>query len=422
MPLTRHGARRAVLAWLAVASPAVAQTPVRLPAEDNVLTGKPTPIFGIGRDEGEEWEILGRVVQVAFDRNDNLYVYDASGPRITVYDASGKFVRQIGQKGEGPGEYMNPAGFVLLSNGNIAVQDNANYHLFGPDGKYLRTAMRPQAGGVFILGGLGLTGVVGDAVLSRGRAPIPGFDHAPPGADGTVKLPIVLDRLDETVTRSTLYEISQPAPKVEQQQAGPGGRGRMIMTRTQAKVFQPEINLAALPGAAVISHDAGYRLVVVNADGSVARVLERPLTPRKVTKRDQDRARDYERERLRTTPMPRISFSGSGGTTIGSAGGSMSEDEINKVLQQLEFADEIAVIRKLLGDPRGQIWVERTANQDPYAQGPIDILDVSGRYIGTLRDQPLPSAISPSGRAAYVVKDEMDVQRVEVRQLPAAWR
>jgi hypothetical protein len=199
----------------------------------------PTAIFGIGKDEGEEWEIMGRVGQVAFDRNDNLYVFESSGPRISVFDASGKFVRQIGKKGEGPGGYMNPAGFVILPDGNIAVQDNGNYHLFAADGRYIRTAMRPGSGNITIIGGSGLAGAVSDAVLLRGHAPIPGFPQTTPSPDGTMKLPIVLDRLGEAVTRSTLYEISQPAPKIQQQQGVPGGC-RMMVTSARPKVIQPD--------------------------------------------------------------------------------------------------------------------------------------------------------------------------------------
>jgi hypothetical protein len=34
----------------------------------------------------------------------------------------------------------------------------------------------------------------------------------------------------------------------------------------------------------------------------------------------------------------------------------------------------------------------------------------------------MPDAISATGRAAYVEKDDMDVEKVVVRALPPAWR
>jgi hypothetical protein len=405
---------------LFLAAPAFAQNTVRLPAEDNVLSAAPAAMFSIGKDEGQDWELLARVTQVGFDSKDNLYVFDAGTSRLLVFDARGAFVRQIGKKGEGPGEFANAFGFALLSDGTIAVADNGNYHLFAPDGTFKRTAFRPSSGGTIMIAAGGLMGVLHDNILIRGRSPIPGFRGEPVSPDGTVKVPIQLDALGETVTRTTLYEITRTAPKVEQQQMGP--RGGFVMTRSQAKVFEPQIHLTTIPDAAVIAHETTYRVHVVDANGRITRTLERPFPARRVTRRDQDRAREFERERMRTTPMPSVTFSGGGGNVTRSGGARMSDQEIDEQLKNLVFAEEIALIRRVLGDPSGRIWVERTAD-DPYADGPIDILDAaSARYIGTLRNQRLPAAISASGRAAWIVKDELDVQRVEVKQLPASWR
>jgi hypothetical protein len=50
-------------------------------------------------------------------------------------------------------------------------------------------------------------------------------------------------------------------------------------------------------------------------------------------------------------------------------------------------------------------------------------VDANGRYIGTLPAQPLPNAVSASGLAAWVTTDdELGVERVTVRRLPAGWR
>jgi hypothetical protein len=177
-----------------------------------------------------------------------------------------------------------------------------------------------------------------------------------------------------------------------------------------------------MPDAAIIAHETAYRVQIVSPNGSIARVVERPLPVRKVTKRDQDRAREFERERMSTTNLPTIAFSGGGGGVTRSGGGRMTSQQIEERIQGLTFAEEIPHIRKIIGDPSGRLWIERTA-QDPFADGPIDLVDVkASRYIGTLRSQTMPAAISATGRAAWILKDDMDVQRVEVRQLPASWR
>lgn len=428
---------RLASAWgaaaIALAVPRVhAQNPVRLPAADRVLTGNPAPVFAIGREEGEDWEILANVTQVAFDRADNVYVLDAGSSRILVFDRDGRYLHRIGQKGGGPGEYQNPVGIAILPDGNLAVQDNLNYHMFRTDGTYIRTvtpAPTGEAGGSgqrVRIGGIGASGAVGNAMLVRGMAPLPGLNRAATGLPtapqnaATVKLPIHLDRIGEHVTRTTIYEIEQTAPEVTSRQAGPGGRGGIVMTRRRQRMFEPAVNIAALPTAAVISHESNYRIHVVHADGSNARIIERPFAPRRVTRRDQDRAREYQREQLRNMSMPSVSMSTPGGGTFSTGGNRLSDDQIEQQLREMEFAEEIAIIRRMLGDPQNRIWIERTG-PDPFEPGPIDLIDAAGRYIGTIRDLTMPVAVSASGLAAWIVKDEMDVQRVEVRQLPA-WR
>jgi hypothetical protein len=66
-------------------------------------------------------------------------------------------------------------------------------------------------------------------------------------------------------------------------------------------------------------------------------------------------------------------------------------------------------------------WLQRRQN-DGSDRGPIDLLTASGHYIGTLPPQRMPVAVSASGRAVYFITDELGVEHVEVRQLPAAWR
>jgi len=420
MALLRLCVRTVPLIPLFLGVPASAQNAVKLPTEDHVLGGAPAAVYGIGRDEGRDWELLARVTQVGFDQNDNLYVFDAGTSRLLVFDARGSFVRQIGKKGEGPGEFANPNGFALLSDGSIVIADNGNYHVYAADGTYRRTAFRPSTGAMIMVGAGGVTGVFNDRILIRGRPPIPGFRGEPESPDGTVKVPIQLDALGEAVTRTTLHEISRTAPRVEQQQSGP--RGGFVMTRSQARIFEPQIHLQALADAVVVAHEPAYRLLLLDAAGRTTRILERPFPARRVTRRDQERAREFERQRLRNTTMPTVSFSGGGGNVTRSGGGRLSEQQIDEQIRNLLFADEIPLLRRILADPAGRLWIERTAD-DPFANGPIDLVDAAdGRYIGTLHGHAMPAAVSRTGRAAWILTDELDVQRVEVRQLPAPWR
>lgn len=51
------------------------------------------------------------------------------------------------------------------------------------------------------------------------------------------------------------------------------------------------------------------------------------------------------------------------------------------------------------------------------------MITATGDYVGTLdASVGLPDAFGPDGRVAYLVRDELDVPRVAVKQLPAELR
>src|SRR5688500_18644888 len=129
-----------LLISLLLASPAAAQQVTRLPAQDKPLAGKPVTQFSIGAEDGEDWELLSRVSQVAFDREENLYVLDGGNHRVLVFNPQGKFIRKFGKKGGGPGELLSPVGIALTIAGEVAVTDLGRpaVSLFKKDGSFIR--------------------------------------------------------------------------------------------------------------------------------------------------------------------------------------------------------------------------------------------------------------------------------------------
>ena len=52
-----------------------------------------------------------RPATVTIDAAGRIYVLDAGLPALSVFDSGGRFIRQYGRRGEGPGEYVSPAAF-----------------------------------------------------------------------------------------------------------------------------------------------------------------------------------------------------------------------------------------------------------------------------------------------------------------------
>jgi hypothetical protein len=85
------------------------------------------------------------------------------------------------------------------------------------------------------------------------------------------------------------------------------------------------------------------------------------------------------------------------------------------------IAETIPVIRDVVGDGKGTLFVARETDPVGGSEPLVDVVTGDGRYVGTIRGRPMPLALGPGRLAVYVEKDELDVERLVVRRLPAEW-
>lgn len=71
-----------------------------------------------------------------------IYVVDAGSARVLAFDLAGKFLRAVGRKGQGPGEFVRPTGACVVAGGDLAVADfgAGRIEIFDPAGTFLRQA------------------------------------------------------------------------------------------------------------------------------------------------------------------------------------------------------------------------------------------------------------------------------------------
>jgi DNA-binding beta-propeller fold protein YncE len=76
-----------------------------------------------------------------------IYIVDAGSNRVLVFDFHGKFLKAIGNKGQGPGEFMRPTGMCLLMDSGLAVADfgNNRIQIFDKSGKFVRAITLTEA-------------------------------------------------------------------------------------------------------------------------------------------------------------------------------------------------------------------------------------------------------------------------------------
>ncbi|HEX6368257.1 MAG TPA: 6-bladed beta-propeller [Longimicrobium sp.] len=395
-------------AALLSASAAAQDRVVRLPERDRPLAGTPAQVFSVGRADGAQHETFGIVAGVAFDAADNLYVLDRQATRIMVYDRTGRFIRQIGTQGEGPGELMAPLSLTVGGDGTVVVSDlgRRGYSLFRSDGTFIRNVIVEDFMPGFA-GGIGWH-PRGGVVATYREPPRPGS-----GTQTQNAMPLLFQPLAGGAP-TRLYNIPQPI-RIDQQSTGPN---QVQMRISPPPMFSPAVLLGVIPnGQMALSFTSGYTVRILDASGQTVRYLQRPVRTRLTTQADRERGRENQRE---------LMASGRGGIRVQIGGGGRagrpepSRQDIERRLAELEFADTIPALRGLRVAPSGKLWIERTGPVvgEP---GPIDLVTPEGQYLGTITGSALPDAISRSGLAAYIDRDEDGVERIIVRRLPANW-
>lgn len=98
--------------------------------------------LAIGAKEGEEEYMFSEATRLDVDVEGNIYVLDRKASHIKVFDKEGKFLRTIGNKGQGPGEFQGPRDIYITPQKEILVNDSSTrrLHFFTLDGKFLREA------------------------------------------------------------------------------------------------------------------------------------------------------------------------------------------------------------------------------------------------------------------------------------------
>ncbi len=97
--------------------------------------GYATTMFG--RDDGEDYELLAWVQDIAFDGKGTIFVLDAD-PRsnassnvkvVHMVDVTGQYLGSLGQPGEGPGEFMHVDHLILADDGHLLMVAGRERHI-----------------------------------------------------------------------------------------------------------------------------------------------------------------------------------------------------------------------------------------------------------------------------------------------------
>ena len=95
----------------------------------------------IGIEIGDSNYVFGSVRRVEVHPDGSILVLDWIKCAIFQFSPNGEFIRYIGRKGEGPGEFLQPGFFAVTQNGSICVSDaEQGWIYFDPGGEVLNTS------------------------------------------------------------------------------------------------------------------------------------------------------------------------------------------------------------------------------------------------------------------------------------------
>ena len=401
-----------VAAFVLVAASLHAQEIVDLPAEDRPVSPDLELVYRIGSAAAPApWEGFTSISGIAFDGASNLYLLDGtrmeSSARIVVVDPAGRFVREFGRAGDGPGEFRAATQLVVWEDGQVLVEDmmHAGYHVFSSSGAFERMVRESGGGGGFAMArrpDLRPERTGARTLIGRSRRTI---QH--------------VDMSSEEVEDRVLVEAWAPV-----EDDGPR-RGDLEDMIREEWGFEPDLLFDALPsGGVAFSDSSAWVIKLTDPSGAVSRILRRPIRPLAVT----DEMEQVERERRLEAESNR---------TITQRGGPPPPSVLEmmdrmrslarEAIENMQFFPEVPLIAAVRATWDGSLWVQRTVEPGLDEPGPIDVITPDGRYAGTLETgsaalPDMPDAFGPGGLAAFIDTDDFDVPVITVRRLPPGIR
>jgi hypothetical protein len=294
-----------------------------------------------------------------------IYVLDEAAPRVLVFDFDGALVGQLGDEGQGPGEFLDPVGLSVGRDGIVHVIDpgRGSIHTWSATGEYLDSESMPASywgpgfevtphGLVYTTSGEIDDGVMTDALVLAGAT---GID--------------------------TLHTVDTHWQTLEM----PCGR-----------VPVPEVfyrsNVWASSGDLVAVADVPRYAIEVRRAGDIVTRFRRATPPRHVSQ--------AEAEAFVTTGPLSFLVENCGMQPAG-------------VVTDAGYVEEVSPFFAMTLDPAGRIWTARGISPTVEA---IDVLDPEQGYVGTLHSAAFPVAFLDASRFLTILPTEWGT-RLEIRRI-----
>lgn len=348
----------------------------------------PKPLLEIG-GEGRPGSVeFSNIVGVARLSDGRVAVGNAASFEIMTFDARGRFIRALGRRGRGPGEFTSLWGMDRRGDTIMGIDAQLLAHVFAPDGRLVRSISRPRIDGFTIGEWLGwLPTGVGAYLVNVA----PGD---PPRGRSTQLVALALIAPDGAVR-------VLPGRYGGWEQYREGSQGARPIT------FSPAAHGAVTSRGIWVGYSATYEMTHIDSSGRVTVRIRRDVVREPVDADDRARYADLVTDASRSIPEPMRAR--------------LIEQE-----KRSPIATEHPAFSAIVASQLDEIWVNGSRRgfqigmrrHVPHVRSTWSVFDPAGAW---LADVELPALFLPFDigvdYVAGISRDAYDVERVTVLRL-----
>lgn len=293
--------------------------------------------LSIGNDDDTNYQFF-RITGILLDEEENIYALDSGNCRVQKFDKNGRYLRTIGRKGQGPGEFVNPSAFFLDGEGNLYISDQMKIEVFAATGEYKKSISLETRIYEFI-------------VTQEGQI----ITHTELSADeGNKKAIIKLNPEGKIIER--MVEFTD----VKAVQSDTREGNIMTFKAYHQYNYWPYLYPSDNDGF-VYAYPFEYRLFNVNADGKICLVIEKDTPPNPISSEEKN----FIKNSIRKLTEKR--------------GIQISDGVLEAACQ---FPPHRPFFNRILLDDAGRIYVSTAGSVlDPNVEIRMDIFNKNGIYL-----------------------------------------